>query len=86
MTNMQWKWVAAVILSWACVSLCHSALAQTGDAAVVVNPQNTIPELRKLFVGEKRSWAGRLSVKLIVRGPGTHEREVLLKTAGRIGE
>ena len=87
MTNMKWKCVAALILSWTCVSLGHTALAQTGDVAVVVNPQNpasnlTIPELRKLFAGEKRSWAGGLSVKLIVRAPGTHEREVLLKLLG----
>ncbi len=84
---MKWKWVAALILSWTCVSLGHTALAQTGDVAVVVNPQNpasnlTILELRKLFAGEKRSWAGGLSVKLIVRAPGTHEREVLLKLLG----
>jgi len=84
---MNWKWVAALILSWAFVSCGHSAFAQTGDVAVVVNPQNpasnlTIPELRKLFAGEKRSWAGGLSVKLIVRGPGAHEREVLLKLLG----
>ena len=77
---MDCKWVAALILGWACVGLGHAALAQTGDVAVVVNPENpasnlTIPELRKLFAGEKRSWAGGLSVKLIVRGPGTHERE-----------
>src|SRR2546430_16173812 len=87
MINMDCKWVAALILSWTCVSLGHTALAQTGDVAVVVNPQNpasnlTIPELRKLFAGEKRSWAGGLSVKLIVRAPGTHEREVLLKLLG----
>ena len=48
---MNWKWVAALILSWAFVSCGHSAFAQTGDVAVVVNPENpasnlTIPELR----------------------------------------
>ena len=84
---MDCKWVAALILGWACVGLGHAALAQTGDVAVVVNPENpasnlTIPELRKLFAGEKRSWAGGLSVKLIVRAPGTPEREVLLKLLG----
>ena len=87
MINMDCKWVAALILGWACVGLGHAALAQTGDVAVVVNPENpasnlTIPELRKLFAGEKRSWAGGLSVQLIVRAPGTHEREVLLKLLG----
>src|SRR5437899_11589183 len=86
MINMACKWVAALILGRACVGLGHAALAQTGDVAVVVNPENPasnlIPELRKLFAGEKRSWAGGLSVKLIVRAPGTHEREVLLKLLG----
>ena len=87
MINMDCKWVAALILGWACVGLGHAALAQTGDVAVVVNPENpasnlTIPELRKLFAGEKRSWAGGLSVKLIVRAPGTPEPEVLLKLLG----
>jgi hypothetical protein len=54
---MNRKWVAAMILSCACVGLGHSAFAQTGDMAVVVNPQNpastlTLPELRKLFSGK----------------------------------
>ena len=81
------KWVATLLLSWACLSLSDCAFAQVGDVAVVVNPENaasslTLPEVRKLFAGEKRSWAGGLSVKLIVRSPGTHEREVLLKLLG----
>src|SRR5438046_3942534 len=84
MINMDCKWVAALILGWACVGLGHAALAQTGDVAVVVNPENpasnlTIPELRKLFAGEKRSWAGGRWGKLIVRPPGTAERGVWLK-------
>ena len=81
------KWVATLLLSGACLSLSGSAFAQIGDVAVVVNPENaasnlTLAELRKLFAGEKRSWAGGLSVKLIVRAPGTHEREALLKMLG----
>jgi len=81
------KWVATLLLSWACLSPSDCAFAQVGDVAVVVNPENaasslTLPEVRKLFAGEKRSWAGGLSVKLIVRSPGTHEREVLLKLLG----
>jgi hypothetical protein len=32
-----------------------------------------------LFAGEKRSWASSVPVKLIVRAPGSHEREALLK-------
>jgi hypothetical protein len=61
-----------------------SAVAQTGAVAVVVNQQNSIRdlssrELRRLFAGEKHSWAGGLPVKLFIRAPGAYERVVLLK-------
>jgi len=54
---------------------------------VVVNENNhvdglSLAELRKVFVGERRSWAVGLPIKLIVRGSGTHERTVLLKLLG----
>lgn len=63
------------------------ALAQTPDMAVVVNENNhaeslTLAELRKVFVGERRSWAVGLPIKLIVRSPGPRERTVLLKLLG----
>jgi hypothetical protein len=61
-----------------------SAVAQTGAVAVVVNQKNSIRdlssrELRRLFAGEKHSWAGGLPVKLFIRAPGAYERVVLLK-------
>ena len=39
-------------------------------------------ELRRLFAGEKHSWAGGLPVKLFIRAPGAYERVVLLKLLG----
>ena len=61
-----------------------SAVAQTGAVAGVVNQKNSIRdlsshELRRLFAGEKHSWAGGLPVKLFIRAPGAYERVVLLK-------
>ena len=61
-----------------------SAMAQTDDVAVVVNEKNPVdnlsrPEIRKIFSGEKRSWAGGLPIRLFVRAPEAHERTVLLK-------
>jgi hypothetical protein len=52
--------------------------------AVVVSDRNpvtnmSIPELRKIFSGEKHAWAGGLPVKLFVRAPGAYERVVLLR-------
>ena len=42
----------------------------------------SLAELRKILAGEKRSWPGGQRIKLIVRQPGCHEREVLLKLLG----
>jgi len=64
-----------------------AAFAQETDIAVVVNPGNaastlTVPELRKLFGGEKRSWANGQAVRIFVRASGTRERTTLLKLLG----
>ena len=66
---------------------CSSAVAQSSEVAVVVNQKNPVTnlssaEVRKLFVGEKRSWSGGLPVKIFVRAPVAHERLVLLKLLG----
>jgi ABC-type phosphate transport system substrate-binding protein len=60
------------------------AVAQTGAVAVVVNEKNPInnlstSDLRKVFSGERRFWAGSVAVKLLVRAPGASERLVLLR-------
>jgi len=85
---MRTKLVAALVLSWLLLPLLMlSSIAQSGDVAVVVNPNNpvanlTTVELRKTFAGEKRSWERGLRVKLIVRLPGCSERLALLKLLG----
>ena len=61
--------------------------AQDQEPAVVVNPKNPIgnltrSELRKIFAGEKRTWPGGLSIKVIVRVPRSYERVVLLRLLG----
>src|ERR1700722_20861178 len=54
------------------------------DIAVIVSLQNpaagmSMADLRKIFAGDKRTWPGGLSIKVIVRGPGCHERLAMLK-------
>jgi len=78
------KQTTLLLFILACFVLGPTASAQDNAVAVVVNPQNpasnlTLAELRKLFAGERHSWASAVPVRLIVRGPGTHEREALLK-------
>ena len=85
---MRPKPLAIPLFAWLAILLCTlPAGAQNTDVAVVVNENNradnlTLAELRKVFVGERRSWAVGLPIKLIVRGPGAHERRVLLKLLG----
>ena len=61
---MKAKFITILVLISVAGLLCNShALAQSGDIAVVVNSSNntatlTKGELRKIFAGEKRSWAG----------------------------
>src|ERR1700724_1702502 len=79
--NVVWVAIGLAVLG------LSSASGQTGAVAVVVNEKNPVnnlstPDLRKLFAGEKHSWAGGLPVKLFVRAPGAHERVVLLKLLG----
>ena len=82
---MQTKFFVVWAAIWlAALAGFPSAIAQTSDVAVVVNEKNPVnnlstPELRKLFAGEKHSWAGGLPVKLFVRAPGAYERIVLLR-------
>jgi len=85
---MRKKWVTFLLLSWLlAVPGVSPCVAQNIDVAVVVNESNsvsmiTMAQLRKVFSGEKRYWAGGIVVKLVVRAPGTHERLVLLKLLG----
>jgi ABC-type phosphate transport system substrate-binding protein len=79
---------AAAVLVWFLVT-CFAlpVAAQNLEVAVVVNPNNpvanlTTVELRKIFAGEKHSWPRGLSIKLIVRSTGCHERLALLKLLG----
>jgi hypothetical protein len=82
---MRTKSFAALLL--ACLSslaLMPQSQAQEVDVAVVVNPSSSVgnvslADLRKIFSGEKRSWPGGSPIRLILRAPGCHERQVLLK-------
>jgi len=79
--------VAAVAL------LCAGQLlAQTGqDIAVIVNPKNNVDnlsmaELAKIFRGERQYWRTDLPVLLLLRTPGSYEREVALRSIFRMTE
>jgi len=76
------------LLRWMLVGmLTQVSLAQSQEVAVAVNPKNPVTnisksELRRIFAGEKRTWGGGLSVKLVTRAPGSYEHVVLLRLLG----
>jgi ABC-type phosphate transport system substrate-binding protein len=79
--------VAAVAL------LCAGqSLAENGqDVAVIVNPKNNVDnlsmaELAKIFRGERQYWRTDLPVLLLLRTPGSYEREVALRSIFRMTE
>jgi len=78
--------MAIRVLSSLLVVLMQIPMANQ-DIAVVVNPKNPVSnvsrsELRKIFAGEKRTWAGGPSIKIITRAPESYERKVLLRLLG----
>jgi len=85
---MKAKAVAVLVLACMTGMPCaSSALAQHGDVAVVVSPQNgtstlSLGELRKVFNGEKHFWPSGSTIKLLVRPSGSRERNTLLNLLG----
>ena len=79
---------SSLLASWLLATVVSTtAFAQAGDIAVVVNQNNhvsavTTAELRKIFRGERRSWAVGLPVRLIVLPAGTPEHDAILKILG----
>lgn len=60
-----------------------ASVRETEDIAVVVNARNDINEvtatdLRKILLGERRFWKAGSPVMLILREPGTRERDNVL--------
>jgi ABC-type phosphate transport system substrate-binding protein len=74
-----------------CVPAQDKKSYKDSDIAVIVNPGNPVDsisttELRKIFSGQKQSWAGGMSVDLFVRAQGARERDVLLSQVLRMSE
>jgi ABC-type phosphate transport system substrate-binding protein len=79
--------VAAIALLCAGQSFAQSSQ----DVAVIVNPKNNVDnlsmaELAKIFRGERQYWRTDLPVLLLLRAPGSYEREVALRSIFRMTE
>ena len=73
-----------LLLTLICVVLSLSSPGAGTDIAIVVRPDVPVEglsfgELRKLLLGDRQFWSSNLRVTLLIRAPGAHEREVVLK-------
>jgi hypothetical protein len=82
---------------WPVLLVCTALLPvcapgwESTDIAIVVRPDVPVDnlsfaELRKLMLGDRQFWTSNLRVTLLVRAPGTREREVVLKTIYQMSE
>ena len=81
-------WKRAMVLA---VIGMASMAAQAADIAIVVRPDVPVDnlsfaELRRLFLGDRQFWTSNVRVTLLVRAPGAHERDVVLKSIYQMSE
>jgi hypothetical protein len=76
------RYILALVVMVAC-SLGGSQASQTGDISIVVNSSNpvndvSLSDLRNMLMGDRRFWKGNVRIKLILREPGTRDRDAVL--------
>ncbi len=79
------------LLATAAGFLIGRGAAAGTDVAIVVRDDApvdslTFAELRRVMLGDRQFWSSNLRVTLLVRAPGAHEREVVLKTVYQMSE
>lgn len=87
------KWLALALVICAGVEWFGvSPSAQgSGDVAVVVHPDVpvdnlTIPDLRRIVLGDREFWPAGARITLLLRAPVAHERDVVIKTLCQMTE
>jgi ABC-type phosphate transport system substrate-binding protein len=92
-------WWASAILLFILTFVClNSTRAQVtvqpdtnADVAVIVhrdNPLNnlSLSELRRIYMGERQYWKANVPVSVLIRTPGSREREVVLREIFKMNE
>lgn len=79
------------VVAVAALLLLGAAPASAGDVAVVVNKDVKVDdlafaELRKILLGDRQFWPSGQPVTLLVQGPSTPERKMLLEKIYKMNE
>ena len=87
------RWTRWAALAAALVLSVQAPIAAqpSSDVAVVVHPDVpvdnlTMPELRRLVLGDREFWPASIRVTLLIRAPVAKEREVILKNVCQMSE
>ncbi len=80
-----------MLVTAACLLMFPLAAENPVELAIVVRPDVPVDnlsfaELRKLMLGNRQFWTANLRVTLLIRAPGTHEREGVLKMIYQMSE
>jgi ABC-type phosphate transport system substrate-binding protein len=64
-----------------------ASLKSSQDLAVVINPKNdtndlSSAELRQILLGERKFWKNKAPLTIVLREPGSREREEVIATLG----
>ena len=91
MARLATFWLRFAVATIALLCAGQSFAQSSQDVAVIVNPKNNVDnlsmaELAKIFRGERQYWRTDLPVLLLLRAPGSYEREVALRSIFRMTE
>jgi hypothetical protein len=80
-----------IVSAFAALTSFALRAAGPGDIAIVVHPQTpvdnlSLADLRRVLLGDRQFWSSNLKVTLLVRSPGSHERDVVLNTIYQMSE
>ena len=80
-----------IISAFATLTPVSLRAAGGGDIAIVVHPQTpvenlSLADLRRVLMGDRQFWSANLKVTLLVRSPGSRERDVVLNTIYQMSE
>lgn len=86
------RYIGAIVVMFVCSfdkSQAWRGAGELTDIAVVVNASNptndlTLPQLRNMLTGDRRFWNGNVRIKLVLREPGTRERDAVIASVLKI--
>ena len=83
--------LVSCLVAFSLISFRAAGTPPGAGIAIVVNTSNpvnnlSLADLRKIYFGDRQYWKSNLPVVLLMRSPGSHEREVVLRVVFEMTE